>query len=124
MTIALYQRLSAPYIRVDSPSPRLAVGRRSFTILRILAAARRRSSCSHTRILVQPASASLQSVSRSRARLARTFSAQKVAFVAAMVWCSGQPCQKQPSMNTATRAELKTMSAVRLTWGSGRADTR
>lgn len=37
---------------------------------------------------------------------------------------SGQPCQKQPSMNTATRRFVKTRSAVRRSDGSGRTPTR
>ncbi len=60
------------------------------------------------------------SVSRSRLRFFSTLSAQKRAFVFATEWCYGQPCQKHPSMNTATFAFVKTRSAVRRTSGTGR----
>lgn len=81
-------------------------------------------SCSQTLMLSHPASASRWSVSRSRARFPSTLSDQNFAFVTATVWCCGQPCQKQPSKKTATRAELNTKSAVRRRPGSGRLDTR
>lgn len=82
------------------------------------------SSCSQRRSTVHPAASSRRVVSASRARLARTFSAQKLAFVLATVWCSGQPCQKQPSTNTATRARGNTRSAVRRSSGIGRRETK
>ena len=53
------------------------------------------------------------------ARLARN-----AEFAAGLVPCSGQPCQKQPSMNTATRGPRNTMSARRLRPTSGAVSTR
>jgi hypothetical protein len=73
------------------------------------------SSCSQTRRTVHPSAARRPSVSRSRARFFSTFAAQYSAFVFATVWCSGHPCQKQPSTNTARRARVNTRSAVRRT---------
>lgn len=98
--------------------------RRENTTSRTRAAATVGSSCSQTRMLNHPASASRESVSRSRAMLPLTLSAQNPAFVTAMVWCSGHPCHQQPSRKTATRSVGKTRSAVRRTSRSGRADTR
>ena len=63
-------------------------------------------------------------MSASRRRLAVTLSAQNPALVAATVWCWGQPCQKQPSRNTATLARENTRSAVRRTLERGRVLTR
>ncbi|ALU95221.1 hypothetical protein WQO_18990 [Streptomyces globisporus C-1027] len=45
-------------------------------------------------------------------------------FVLGITKWSGQPCQKQPSMKTATFTGRKTMSAVRRIFGRGFAATR
>lgn len=83
-----------------------------------------RSSCSQNRSTRHPASSRRWLVSASCARFARTLSAQKLAFVFATVWCSGQPCQKQPSTTTATWARGNTRSAVRRSSGTGRRETK
>ena len=68
------------------------------------------SAHSHTRSTVQPARRSVRVTSRSRAALRENFAAQKAARVAGCVACRGQPCQKHPSTNTATRSLRKTKS--------------
>lgn len=82
-------------------------------------------SCSQNRRTRQPASVSRRTVSESRARLREIFAGQ----YSALCWkvfrpCSGQPCQKHPSMNTATWTFVKTMSARRLKPCSGAIATR
>lgn len=76
-------------------------------------AAVRISSCSHTLITVHPALISLQSVSRSRAIFAVIFARHHSAFLFGQVPCSGQPCQKHPSMNTAVLEAGKVISTER-----------
>jgi hypothetical protein len=107
--------------RLEEPSSP-GLGRRTTAATRSAAVVG--SSCSQTRTVVQPASSRILSVSRSRSRVRAIFAAQKSALVFAIVWCSGQPCQKQPSRKTATLARVNTRSAVRLIAGSGREDTR
>jgi hypothetical protein len=80
--------------------------------------AARKSSCSQTRTTVQPASTSTTSVSRSRVLFRSILLAQKSRFRRGTDQCSGQPCQKQPSTNTATRSTVKTTSGVNRTPGS------
>ena len=86
--------------------------RRERTVAATRAAACAGAWCSQTRGVTQPAAARRSSVSRSRAWLRSTFSDQYPGFdvVGRRPW-SGQPCQKQPSMKTATLAGRKTMSA-------------
>ena len=71
------------------------------------------SSCSQILMTRQPSSAKRRPVSASRERFASIFSRQNSALLLGQEACSGQPCQKQPSTNTATRAETKTTSATR-----------
>jgi hypothetical protein len=71
------------------------------------------SSCSQTRITSQPRSLSRRVVSASRSLLASIFSRQNFALAFGQVPCFGQPCQKQPSTNTAIRARRNTISARR-----------
>ena len=78
------------------------------TVSMIAAATSVGGSCSQNLRTCHPAVAMRWFVSASRARFRWTFSDQYAAFVLATVWCSGHPCQKQPSMNTATRARVKT----------------
>src|SRR5690606_40133745 len=63
-------------------------------------------------------------VSSSRARFRANLAAQYLALVFGSVWCSGQPCQKHPSTNTATFARGNTRSAVRRIPGRGRRFTK
>jgi len=72
------------------------------------------ASCSQKRSTVQPWEARRSLVSASLARFRATLSAQNVEFVRDTVWWSGQPCQKQPSMKTATRGPRNSRSARRL----------
>lgn len=99
--------------------------RRCVTTRAMSAAASAGLSCSHTRTTVQPAARSRASVSASRDWLRAIFAFQysELALNLAMP-CSGQPCQKHPSTNTATLARLKTRSARRFRSGSGLASTR
>lgn len=82
------------------------------------------SSCSHIRTTVHPASRRRLFVSRSRLRFARIFSAHHCLLVRGARWSLTQPCQKQPSTNTAKRALTKTTSARRRTPRSGAWSTR
>ena len=92
---------------------RPAVARRAATTSEIRCAALVGSSCSHTRTTTQPEPRKIASVSRSRSPFRSIFCRQKPAFDLGQVPCSGHPCQKQPSTNTATRATRK--DDVRLT---------
>lgn len=56
--------------------------------------------------------------------LVSILSRQNFALLRGHVTCSGQPCQKQPSTKTATRALLNTTSASRRTPCTGRRCTR
>ena len=83
------------------------------------------SSCSHTRMTVQPASANRASVSRSRVAFLSSFSRHHSALARGQLQCSGHACQKHESTITATRAAANSKSARRRTPGSGsRASTR
>ena len=75
------------------------------------ATATSRSSCSQILTTRQPAALSRRSVSRSLRRLVSIFASHHAAFALGDVPCIGQPCQKQPSTNTATLALAKTTSA-------------
>lgn len=68
-------------------------------------------SCSQYRRTVQPRSLKIPSVRRSRALFTSSFWAHHAAFAAGRVACSGQPCQKQPSMNIASLSPRHAMSA-------------
>jgi hypothetical protein len=81
------------------------------TDARIRATASAVLSCSHTRRTVHPAAVSARSFLRSRVRVASSLAAHHSALVFGKVPCWGHPCQKQPSMNTATREPGKIMSA-------------
>ena len=98
--------------------------RKAFTVSATRTAASAGGSCSQTRSTVHPSVASRASVSASRRRFMATLSAQKAALVLATVWCCGQPCQKQPSRNTASRMRGNTKSAVRRTERTGRRPTK
>ena len=90
--------------------PVVGSARRSHTTLAMRRAARSMSSCSHSRTTSQPSDSSAPVVLRSRARLSATFVSQYRAFVRDRVQWSGQPCQKHPSTNTATRRAGNTTS--------------
>lgn len=81
-------------------------------------------SCSHTRITVHPSSANVWLTAASRAAFRPIFTDQYSAFVLGMMKCSGQPCQKQPSTNTAIFALVNTKSARDLTPLIGELSTR
>lgn len=70
-------------------------------------------SCSQIRMTVQPAPSSWRVVSRSRSRFFRIFASHHAALALGHVACWGQPCQKQPSTNTASLTRVKAMSIVR-----------
>ena len=65
---------------------------------------RARSVCSQSRSTRQPRARSSRVMRRSRARLPAIFASQNARRERGRVACSGQPCQKQPSTNTASRA--------------------
>ncbi len=70
----------------------------------------RASSCSQTRTTRHPRARSSRLTRRSRARLPRIFFRQNAAFCFGHVAWLGQPCQKHPSTNTASRSLGKTKS--------------
>ena len=67
------------------------------------------SSFPQIRITFQPLARRRRFTRRSRARLAEIFMRQKAALVLGLVPCLRQPCQKQPTTNTATwsRGKMK-----------------
>ena len=82
-------------------------------------------SCSQTRMTRQPAAIRSASVSRSRSTFRRSFACQYSAFALGRTPCSWQPCQKQPSTNTAIRWRENTTSARRRDrLGAGATSTR
>lgn len=97
--------------RVASPDRQSVAAVPSRTTIAMFRAEESMSSCSQTRIGSQPCRTSSMSVSRSRLRLASILVFHRSAFALGHVACSSQPCQKQPSTNTATRARTNTMSA-------------
>lgn len=68
------------------------------------------SSCSHARTRVHPPSVSAWLSAWSRVSLRLNFACQNSVLVRGRVAWTGQRCQKQPSMKTATLAGPKTMS--------------
>lgn len=83
------------------------------------------SSCSQKRRTRHPASSSTRVVSTSRSCVRATFSRHQAARSPdAGRWCSGHPCQKQPSIMTTTLRRVNTMSPVRRSPGTGRTFTR
>lgn len=68
------------------------------------------SSCSQKRRTVRPVARSALVVLRSRRRLRTIFAFQKAALVLGRWPQRGQPCQKQPSTKTASRASRKKKS--------------
>jgi hypothetical protein len=65
---------------------------------------------SQMRITRQPARRKTRFTSRSRTLFADNFHRQNARLFFGLVACLGQPCQKQPSTNTASRACRKTKS--------------
>lgn len=84
--------------------------RRAIYILRIHASPCAPRSCSQIRTTRQPSWRNRRLTRRSRALLAASFLLQKARLFAGRFECFGQPCQKQPSTNTATRCFWKTKS--------------
>lgn len=82
------------------------------------------SSCSQTRMTCQFRLSSSRSVSMSRARFLCTLRSHQDPCVPGRLKWSGHPCQKHPSMNTATRTDRKTTSASRRSARSGFVWTR
>lgn len=62
------------------------------------------------RITVHPSPSRSTVFRASRSRFSSIFGSQYCRFVSGVVPCCGQPCQKQPSMKTATRCLGKTTS--------------
>lgn len=73
--------------------------------------------CSHSRTTVQPAWRRASSAARSRSTFLASFGDQYHSFFFGFKPCSGQACQKQPSMNTATLREVNAMSGRTLLAG-------
>lgn len=71
-----------------------------------------RISCSQMRSTLHPRPLSDPSTRLSRCRFRRILAIQKVVFVFGFVPCRGQPCQKHPSTNTATRERRNAMSGL------------
>lgn len=82
------------------------------------------SSCSQKRRTVHPNDSSARVFRRSRELLASNLSRHHSALFLGCVACTGQPCQKHPSMNTATRDRVKTISPRHRNDASGRKSTR
>jgi hypothetical protein len=72
-------------------------------------------SCSQKRMTVHPSSRSPAATRSSRARFFPIFVFQNEAFVLGLTLCSGHPCQKHPSQNTATRDLGKAISGRPIT---------
>ena len=70
------------------------------------------SSCSQNLMTFQPQVRSERFTSPSRCTFLATFRFQYARFDAGMRQCCGQPCQKHPSTNTATRRDGKTKSGL------------
>lgn len=70
------------------------------------------SSCSQIRRTSHPALRSARFTKRSRALFAESLFRQKAALFFGWVECSGQPCQKQPSTNTANLRPRNTKSGL------------
>lgn len=70
------------------------------------------SSCCQIRNTRQPCRRNVRLTIRSRSRLPSNFCRQNARLLAGCVAWSGQPCQKQPSTNTASRAFRKTKSGL------------
>ena len=68
------------------------------------------SSCSQIRTTRQPCARKVRVTSRSRALFPASLRCQNARLLAGLVACLGQPCQKQPSTNTAVRDFEKTKS--------------
>ncbi len=71
------------------------------------------SSCSQTRSTVQPSDCKWESVSRSLSIFRSSLTDHQSPLFVGEGLCSGHPCQKHPSTNTATLARLNRMSARR-----------
>ncbi len=69
-------------------------------------------SCSHIRMIVQPALVSFLLSIRSRLRFASSFALQYDELILGCCPCTGQECQKHPSTNTANRLLTNTMSGL------------
>lgn len=89
-----------------------------------LSAALSGSSCSQIRTTVHPACDNRKLIFSSRSLFASILARHHSAFFFGHVPWIGQPCQKQPSTNTTTRALGKTMSARLRMSGSGATCTR
>jgi len=77
------------------------------------------SSCSQNRSTIHPSVSSRASVSRSRSTLVDSLPRHQGALALGHVACTGQPCQKHPSTNTATFADTKARSTRRRVPGMG-----
>lgn len=104
------ERAKSPYI--DHEHTRAPREARRRTARSILSAASSTLSCSQTLMTIQPTSRRRRSVSRSRDMFASIFARHQPALFFGQVPCSGQPCQKQPSMKTAVLEPGNTMSTV------------
>lgn len=71
------------------------------------------SSCSQKRKTVHPASSKWRVVSTSRTAFRWSLASHQSELERGCVPCSGQPCQKQPSTNTATLTRVNAMSILR-----------
>jgi hypothetical protein len=80
-------------------------------------------SCSQILTTVQPSFRSSSSICPSRSVLRRNFCVQNSTLLLGTLLCSSQPCQKQPSTNTASRHRVKARSARQFTVRSGLYET-
>lgn len=95
------------HLRVYTLRPRIRISRRTS-----FGSSRRRNSCSQTRTTDQPKARKARLTRRSLALFVAILSRQKAALVLGRVACRGQPCQKQPSTNTAALSLGKTKSGL------------
>ena len=63
--------------------------------------------CSQMRSTLHPSASAMAVVSASRSTFLASFGSQYSTCEAGIVPCSGHPCQKQPSMNTARRRRVQ-----------------
>lgn len=81
-------------------------------------------SCSQNLSTPHPRDSKAAEFRRSRSILASNFFRHHSTLFFGWVACTGQPCQKQPSIKTTTRGRVNTMSPLHRSDASGRKSTR
>ena len=102
------QSFRANHFMLDQPAHRSSS--LHLTIRTVAASRFFAKSCSQMRITRQPFARNVRLTSRSRTRFFPSFASQNSRFPAGIRQCFGQLCQKQPSINTASRSLRKTKS--------------